>query len=144
MLAGVIAASVSGPTGLEAQAFDSLGRPRPLTPLGPAPRDSSRHIIIHCGSGVSVAYRIIGADGQLLYMSSADTTSSARAAWEPADAASLGGVEPSQIENLEVMKAAAAEKTYGKPYVNGLIIVTLSRKGTEAWVNAAHARATKP
>jgi hypothetical protein len=143
MLTGVIAATVGGPAALEAQAFDSLGRPRPLTPPGPTPRDSTR-LVIYCGSrdpsGRSVAYRIIGAGGQLLFMSSADTASAARATLQQ----TMSSVEPSQIANLEVVKGATAEKMYGGPFVNGLIIVTLDEKGTAAWVSAAAARAVTP
>jgi hypothetical protein len=144
VLAGVIAATMCGPAALEAQAFDSLGRPRPLTPMGPTPRDSTRHII-YCGvrdpSGMPVAYRIIGADGQLLFMSSVDTASAARATEE---ASALGGVDPSRIASIEVVKGAEVEKTYGRSYANGLIVVTLDRQGTEAWLSAASARGAKP
>jgi hypothetical protein len=87
-------------------------------------------------SGTPVAWRIVGADGRLLFMSSADTASAARVLEE-------SSLEPSQIVNIEVVKGAAAQKTYGGPFVNGLVIVTLDQKGTEAWLAAAAARAAK-
>jgi hypothetical protein len=144
MLAGIIAASVSSAPRLEAQAFDSLGRPRPLSPPVQGARDST-HLILHCGaggiSGRQATWRIVGADGQLLFMSSADSASAAR---EQEDGTATSSLEPSHIVNIEVVKGAVAQKTYGGPFVNGLVVVTLDQKGTEAWLAAAAARAAKP
>jgi hypothetical protein len=115
MLAGIIAASVSSAPRLEAQAFDSLGRPRPLSPPIQGARDSTLRIV-HCGApGISdrpAAYRIVGADGRLLFMSSADTAWAARALEQETATSSL---EPSRIVNIEVVRGAAAQKTYGGP-----------------------------
>jgi hypothetical protein len=144
-LGGIVAASLCGPMTLHAQAVDSLGRPRPLLPLErvPVKRDSSV-IRIWCGNshhrGTDATYRIIGADGQLLYMSSADTAATARSR----DTAAVGDVHPSQIVSIEIMKGAAVEQAYGKAYVSGLIVIALDAKGTEAWLRAESARGAKP
>ena len=79
-------------------------------------------------------------DDPLLFMSSADTGSTARAT----EAKVTSSLEPSQIVNIEVMKGAAVEQAYGKSYVSGLVVITLDEKGTEAWLRAESARAAKP
>jgi hypothetical protein len=163
---GIVAASLCGPTVLHAQTSDSLGHlgtlshpvrvvvtpdysvrslGHPRTPpyrvqIAATPDSQVRRH--SCGSGVSggeVAYRIIGASGQLLFMSSADTGSTARVP-EAAMTSSLG---PSQIVNVEVLTGAAVEQAYGKSYVSGLVVITLDEKGTEAWLRAESARAWK-
>ena len=143
-LGGVVAASLCGPTALHAQAFDSLGRPRPLPyPVRVVVTPDSSVRRINCGSSYfgnrDPAFRIIGAGGQLLFMSSADTGSTARAT----EAKVTSSLEPSQIVNIEVMKGAAVEQAYGKSYVSGLVVITLDEKGTEAWRRAESARAWK-
>ena len=72
-------------------------------------------------------------------MSSADTGAVAKAA----ETTATGDLEPSHIASIEVFKGAAAEQLYGKGYGRGVIIVTLDRQGTDAWLSAAAARATK-
>ena len=129
---------------VHAQAFDSLGRPRPLQPFPRAvvKRDSAV-IRIWCGNShgeTNATYRILGADGQLLYMSSADIAATAGSR----DTSALGTLDPSQIVSIEVKKGAVVEKTYGKAYASGLVIIVLDAKGTEAWLREAAARAAEP
>jgi hypothetical protein len=146
MLAGVIAATACGAAAVEAQAFDSLGRPRPLRypERPPVTRDSTR-ICLDCDRTNSrfvkePAWRIIGADGQVLYMSSVDTASGVMTT---ADGITTT-LESSHVVSIEISRAGAAEKSYGKAYSSGVIVVTLDQKGTEAWLRDASARAAKP
>ena len=142
-LGGIVATSLCGPVILHAQALDSLGRPRPLPQPASVVVKPNASIRIWCGNshgGTDATYRIIGADGQLLYMSSADTTATARSRDETA----LGTLDPSRIVSIEVTKGAAVEQAYGKAYASGLIVIVLDAKGTEAWLRAESARAAKP
>jgi hypothetical protein len=146
VLGGIVAASLCGPMMLHAQALDSLGRPRPLPQPASAVAKPNASIRIWCGNsrhrGTDATYRIIGADGQLLYMSSPDTAT-ARSR-DTTALGSLGSLDLSQIASIEVQKGAAVEQAYGKAYASGLIVIVLDAKGTEAWLRAESARGAKP
>ena len=157
--AGIVIALVSGMPRAQAQTLDSLGRPQKLAYPSPAfdslgrPRPLSHQMLVHSSSisicegcihetrhGKQPAFRVIGTDRDLLFMSSAESLLDSTADRHETPLADL---DASLIDSVRVVKGAAAAAAYGDPYAAGVVVVVLNQKGTDAWRKAAIERATK-
>jgi hypothetical protein len=75
------------------------------------------------------AYRVLDADGQLLYMSP-PATAEKRAVVAPAWVC----LRPSSIERVEILKGGVVAASFGRDYErNGVVVITLTSAATRDW-----------
>lgn len=132
----VVIALGCGASRVEGQAFDSLGRPRPLRapPISSTTKSTTVRFCKHCPYRGPTAVRVVGTAGELLFVPPSDTS------FDLLSDARVAAIDRADIADISFVKPSASAVTNGSSYPSAVFTITLTEKGTQEWLKRAAVR----